>query len=91
MERTAVPTVQMPRFMPGDLVERARTARAAASVGYTPTTERENLRLSDSTKMLLALGMSGKHLYQGTVPPAIVARRRAKNRAARRARRVHRR
>lgn len=47
-------------------------------------------RLSDSTKMLLALSRTQRHFYEGTVPRATVERRRAKNRAARRARRVHR-
>jgi hypothetical protein len=41
--------------------------------------------------MLLALNYSGKHVYEGTVPTAIVAKRRAKNKAARAARRAARR
>jgi len=43
-----------------------------------------------SLPLLLALNRSGKPIYGGTVPPEVVARRRAANRAARRARRVHR-
>lgn len=43
---------------------------------------------SPSTKMLLALSATGKHVYQGTVPAAVKARRRAKNKVARRARRA---
>lgn len=38
-------------------------------------------------KMALALSALGKPFYAGTVPAAVVARRRAKNKAARRARR----
>lgn len=35
-------------------------------------------------------GLQKKPVYEGTVPPAVVAKRRAKNRAARRARRINR-
>lgn len=35
-------------------------------------------------------GLQKKLVYEGTVPPAVVAKRRAKNRAARRARRINR-
>lgn len=55
-----------------------------------PGVTEDDLALSDSTKMLLALSRTKRHFYEGTVPAATVARRRAKNRAARRARRVHR-
>lgn len=47
--------------------------------------------LSPSTKMLLAISATGKHLYQGTVDPEVVRRRRAANKRARHARRVSRR
>ena len=40
------------------------------------------------TAFLLALTAIGKHVYEGTVPAAVVARRRAKNKAARIARRA---
>lgn len=43
---------------------------------------------SPSTKMALALAATGKRVYEGTVPAAVVARRRAKNKAARLARRA---
>jgi hypothetical protein len=43
---------------------------------------------SPSTKMALALAATGKRVYEGTVPAAVVARRRAKNKAARKARRA---
>lgn len=43
---------------------------------------------SPSTKMALALAATGKQVYEGTVPAAVVARRRAKNKAARTARRA---
>ena len=40
------------------------------------------------TAFLLAMSATGKHVYGGTVPPAVVARRRASNKAARQARRA---
>lgn len=42
------------------------------------------------TKMLLAMAATGRHIYEGTVSPAAIASRRAKNKAARAARRAHR-
>ena len=41
--------------------------------------------------ILLGLNNTGRHIYAGTVPAAVVSQRRVKNRAARRARRVNRR
>ena len=41
-----------------------------------------------STQMLLAMGRIGKPIYEGTVPGHVKARRRAINKAARRARRA---
>ena len=46
---------------------------------------------SASTKMLLALSATGRHIYGGTVTTAEKARRRAKNKRARAARKVGRR
>lgn len=43
---------------------------------------------SPSTQMLLAMGALGKPLYEGTVPAAVVAVRRRRNKAARKARRI---
>lgn len=45
---------------------------------------------SPTTKMLLAMAATGKRVYEGTVAPATIARRRAKNKASRRARRANR-
>lgn len=45
----------------------------------------------NSTGMLLALGDTGKHVYQGTVPAHVKAKRRAQNKSARVARRAGRR
>lgn len=42
----------------------------------------------NSTGMLLALGYKGKHVYEGTVPFAVKAERRRKNKSARIARRA---
>lgn len=44
----------------------------------------------NSTAMLYALNWTGRHVYAGTVPPKVVARRRAKNKAARVSRRHNR-
>ena len=43
---------------------------------------------SPSTKMALALAATGRRVYEGTVPAVTVAKRRAKNKAARVARRA---
>ena len=55
----------------------------------TETVGAEDIAKADSpsTKMALALAATGKRVYEGTVPAAVVARRRAKNKAARKARR----
>jgi len=45
---------------------------------------------SPSTKMLLALAATGKHIYEGTVSPAVKDVRRRANKASRAARRVSR-
>lgn len=45
----------------------------------------------NSTGMLVALGALGKHVYEGTVPAGVIAHRRAKNKAARAARKAARR
>lgn len=42
----------------------------------------------NATGMLVALADTGKHVYEGTVPAAVKAERRAKNKAARKARRA---
>jgi len=41
--------------------------------------------------VLIGLNATGKHIYAGTVPPAVVARRRAANKVARKSRRANRR
>jgi len=45
-------------------------------------------RVTQPTRMLLAIAATGKHLYEGTVPAAVKARRRAANKTARKARRA---
>lgn len=40
--------------------------------------------------MAIALAATGKHVYGGTVPDSVVAKRRAKNKAARKSRRINR-
>ena len=54
----------------------------------TATAEDIAKATSPSTKMALALAVTGKRVYEGTVPAATIARRRAKNKAARKARRA---
>lgn len=56
---------------------------------YTPEVE-EHLDLTPQAMMLAALNRTGKHVYEGTVPVAEVARRRAKNKVARISRRKNR-
>jgi hypothetical protein len=46
---------------------------------------------SPSTKMALALAATGKRVYEGTVPAAVKARRRAANKRAKTARKAARR
>lgn len=41
-------------------------------------------------RMILAMGELGKHVYGGTVPPHVIAKRRARNKAARKSRRINR-
>jgi len=45
-------------------------------------------RVTQPTRMLLAIAATGKHLYQGTVPAHVKAKRRAANKASHRARRA---
>lgn len=44
----------------------------------------------DQLIMLLALTKLGKHVYAGTVPAAMKAKRRAKNRVAKKSRKINR-
>lgn len=56
------------------------------------TVTAEDVRTANrpSTKMLLAISATGKHLYQGTVSGVEKANRRRRNKAARSARRARR-
>jgi len=40
--------------------------------------------------ILVALMLTGKHVYEGTVSPSVIAKRRAKNKVARASRRANR-
>ena len=51
---------------------------------------KQTVHQRNATEMLLAIARTGKHMYEGSVPDAVKADRRAKNRAARAARRTHR-
>ena len=44
--------------------------------------------MTQPNAILLALNALNKHIYEGTVAPATIAKRRAKNKAARKARRA---
>lgn len=83
--QTETPTILNPQPIDLDAVARHR---AAASVGYVPTPEAPT-EISPSTAMAALL--VGKPTYEGTVPAATIAKRRAANKRARRARRAHRR
>lgn len=72
-------------------VERFGNAVKAAMAAVKPVRESVgNLPRSTSVGMLIALNRTGKHLYAGTVPDAVIERRRAANRRARQARKVSR-
>lgn len=51
---------------------------------------KQSVHQRNATGMLVALADTGKHVYLGTVPAAVVRDRRLRNRAARAARRMHR-
>ncbi|HET6915123.1 MAG TPA: hypothetical protein VFH56_03445 [Acidimicrobiales bacterium] len=48
----------------------------------------QNKPWNSGLRILLALNLLHKHIYEGTVPAATVAKRRARNKAARKARRA---
>lgn len=50
----------------------------------------ERRRIRFQTVILFGLNRLNKHIYEGTVPAHVKARRRAKGKAARKARRAHR-
>lgn len=82
MQQQAVPATE---FTHDDI-----EAMRAAQHGF-PTLVPASLDAPASIGGLAALNRLGKPMYQGTVPGHVKAQRRAKNRAARHARRVHRR
>ena len=51
----------------------------------------QTIHQRNATGMLVALAETGKHVYLGTVPAAVVRERRRRNKAARIARRAARR
>lgn len=79
-----------------DLVQTAnnfRAARQAVKASRKATdearTEFGNLDRNTTVKALKALNVTGKHIYAGTVPAPVIAKRRARNKQARRSRRVN--
>lgn len=50
----------------------------------------QTIHQRNATGMLVALGALGKHVYGGTVPGAVKADRRRRNKVASAARRAHR-
>lgn len=70
------------------------------SILRTPTTFRGYAKVatpedvakarSPQTQMAVAMGLTGRHFYEGTVPAAVVQKRRRRNKLARAARRAHR-
>jgi hypothetical protein len=66
---------------------------ASLRTAITETVGREDIARAESpsTKMALALARKPGHTYEGTVPRAVIDRRRAKGKAARIARRAARR
>lgn len=54
----------------------------------TLNTEQDTHIQKERLGLLLTLNRSGKHIYEGTVPAHVKAKRRAKNKAARAARKA---
>lgn len=52
---------------------------------------KQTVHQRNATGMAVALSAKGKHIYEGTVDRVTVAKRRAKNKAARKARKAARR
>lgn len=73
-------------------VSGAKAAQTHEALGTESNNVRSNFAAPEletpQTRMLLALNAKGKPMYQGTVPAAVKAKRRAGNKAARKARRV---
>lgn len=78
-----------PPVLPEISAEQISRMRAQAT-GF-PRLVPKDLQVPDTIYGLAALNRTGKHIYGGTVPAHVKARRRARNKAARHARRVHRR
>jgi len=76
-------TAKDPTVIPDQIPGRLLPAPIALKV-----TPEDVDRVAQPTRMLLAIAATGKHMYEGTAPPAVKARRRAANKAARKARRV---
>lgn len=66
------------------LAEQLAAIRAEAEARHAARTEPSPA----SAAILRGLNAHGKHVYGGTVDPAVIARRRAKAKAARKARRA---
>ncbi len=58
--------------------------------GRIRTASEEDVARQWSPQSQMAIALAGKPTYEGTVPAHVKAQRRAKNKAARRARRVNR-
>lgn len=68
-------------------METLTDTRKAATLEDLRTPDMNRTR-TNAAGMLMALQLTGGHIYGGTVDPAEVQRRRAANRAARKARRA---
>lgn len=83
----------MPTFSPHSTFGRVRAIFQRTPVDIPTTTlVDEAPEQAVARRQLLAYSRAsestGRHVYGGTVPPAVVARRRAANKAARKARRA---
>jgi len=83
---------KVPNHIPEGLTRDLQHRYIGASVPPVSTISAEEIAHANrpSTQMLMAISATGKHLYQGTVPAHIKARRRAANKAARIARKANR-
>lgn len=77
----------------GDMLKTAGHAIDAANASAAKVTETiraSSLSLPRSTSLTMLGALQGKHVYAGTADPARVAKDRARNKVARRQRRVNR-
>lgn len=83
-------TIDLP--LPDLLVDGEIVPPLSESDALAPWITDADIDIAESPRfqMLVALSATKAHVYGGTVPAHVIAKRRAKNKAARKARRSHR-